>query len=132
VIKPAEPIVAMMNIMIVSVGMRVTESSPSLNTVETARRFHGRFAMKTKIVLSILVGAFIFAVAPLAASAQTIESQMFMVTPQDIKWGKGPPSLPLGAEAAPLYGDPARKVRSRCGLSFRRDIASLHTRIPSR
>ena len=29
-----------------------------------------------------------------------------MITPETVKWGPGPPSLPPGAEAAILHGDP--------------------------
>jgi len=32
-----------------------------------------------------------------------------VVTPDKIKWGPAPPSLPSGAEAAVLVGDPAKK-----------------------
>jgi quercetin dioxygenase-like cupin family protein len=31
-----------------------------------------------------------------------------MVTPGDIKWGEGPPSLPHGFKMAVLYGDPGK------------------------
>jgi hypothetical protein len=33
-----------------------------------------------------------------------------MVSPADIKWGPAPPSLPAGAEAAVLSGDPSKAV----------------------
>lgn len=32
-----------------------------------------------------------------------------IVTPPQIKWGAAPPSLPAGARAAVLYGDPAKE-----------------------
>jgi quercetin dioxygenase-like cupin family protein len=32
-----------------------------------------------------------------------------MLTPADIKWGPGPASLPPGAEATVLYGDPTKE-----------------------
>ena len=32
-----------------------------------------------------------------------------IMTPAEIKWGAGPPSLPAGARAAVLYGDPAKE-----------------------
>lgn len=42
-----------------------------------------------------------------AAVAEMVDAhQVFL--PQDIKWGPMPPSLPAGAEAAVLYGDPAK------------------------
>jgi quercetin dioxygenase-like cupin family protein len=39
-------------------------------------------------------------------SAQMSEHKL--IAPQDIKWGAAPPSLPGGAQAAVLYGDPAK------------------------
>src|SRR5919197_4638812 len=32
-----------------------------------------------------------------------------LVAPQDIKWGPAPPSVPPGAQAAVLYGDPGKE-----------------------
>jgi hypothetical protein len=60
-----------------------------------------------KIVLSVLVGSVISVAAPLTAMAQTMDHTI--VSPQDIKWGKGPPSIPPGAESAVLYGDLAKE-----------------------
>jgi quercetin dioxygenase-like cupin family protein len=31
-----------------------------------------------------------------------------VVSPQEIKWGPAPPSIPPGAQAATLYGDPSK------------------------
>lgn len=31
-----------------------------------------------------------------------------VLTPSDIKWGPAPPSIPKGAQAAAIYGDPAK------------------------
>ena len=31
-----------------------------------------------------------------------------ILTPQDVKWSPGPPSIPKGAEAAVLFGDPSK------------------------
>jgi quercetin dioxygenase-like cupin family protein len=45
--------------------------------------------------------------APAATSAQTADHNV--VTPQEIKWGAPPPSIPPGAEAAVLYGDPGKE-----------------------
>jgi hypothetical protein len=45
------------------------------------------------------------------ASAQGMDDKM--LGPQDIKWTKAPPSVPPGAEASVLYGDPeGRLVRA--------------------
>ena len=43
-----------------------------------------------------------------AAVAEMIDTHKVFL-PQDIKWGPVPPSLPTGAEAAVLYGDPAKE-----------------------
>jgi quercetin dioxygenase-like cupin family protein len=32
-----------------------------------------------------------------------------LIAPQDIMWGPAPPSLPYGAQAAVLYGDPGKE-----------------------
>lgn len=42
------------------------------------------------------------------ATAQTPDGHK-LLTPQEIKWAAGPPSLPRGAEAAVLYGDPSKE-----------------------
>jgi quercetin dioxygenase-like cupin family protein len=59
-----------------------------------------------KIVLSVLIGSLVSLAVPLAASAQTMDHKL--VPAQDIKWGAGPPSVPAGAQAAVLYGDPGK------------------------
>ena len=43
-----------------------------------------------------------------AAVAEMIDTHKVFL-PQDIKWGAVPPTLPTGAEAAVLYGDPAKE-----------------------
>jgi quercetin dioxygenase-like cupin family protein len=45
--------------------------------------------------------------APAAAPAQTADHKI--VTPQEVKWGAAPPSIPPGAQAAVLYGDPGKE-----------------------
>ena len=32
-----------------------------------------------------------------------------LIPPQDVKWGPAPPSVPPGAQAAVLYGDPGKE-----------------------
>lgn len=54
---------------------------------------------------AILVAA---AAAPAAAQHAAGKAHM-MVSPQQIKWSAGPPSLPAGARAAVLYGDPSKE-----------------------
>jgi quercetin dioxygenase-like cupin family protein len=45
--------------------------------------------------------------ASLAIAQSTHEPRV--VSPQEIKWAAAPPSIPPGAEAAVLYGDPAKE-----------------------
>jgi len=47
------------------------------------------------------------AALPGSATAQTGEHKL--ITPQDVKWGPAPPSVPSGAQAAVLYGDPGKE-----------------------
>jgi quercetin dioxygenase-like cupin family protein len=53
----------------------------------------------------LVVGVIILGVIGLA-SAQTDEHKL--TTPQDLKWGPAPPSVPQGAQATVLYGDPSK------------------------
>jgi quercetin dioxygenase-like cupin family protein len=55
---------------------------------------------------ALLSSAFILAGA---ASIAFAEDQHTVVPAQEIKWGPAPPSLPPGAEAVVLYGDPAKE-----------------------
>ncbi|HEX2724482.1 MAG TPA: cupin domain-containing protein, partial [Beijerinckiaceae bacterium] len=41
-----------------------------------------------------------------------------VVTPQDIRWSPGPPSLPKGAEFAVLFGDPSKDGLFAMRLKF--------------
>jgi quercetin dioxygenase-like cupin family protein len=52
--------------------------------------------------------ALLLASAPLAVAAQTVDGQ-HIVSPQEIEWSPGPASIPPGAEAAVLYGDPSKE-----------------------
>jgi quercetin dioxygenase-like cupin family protein len=60
-----------------------------------------------KTLLSLLAGCTLLAAVPFAACAQTMDHQL--ISPNDIKWGAAPPSLPAGAQAAVLYGDPGKE-----------------------
>ena len=57
-----------------------------------------------------------------AAVAETVGTHKVYL-PRDIKWGPAPPSLPAGAEAAVLFGDPAKEgmfaVRIRAPKDYR-------------
>ena len=51
------------------------------------------------------------------ASAQSTEGHT-MLSPQEIKWAAAPPSIPPGAEAAVLYGDPSKDGMFAMRLKF--------------
>jgi quercetin dioxygenase-like cupin family protein len=55
----------------------------------------------------VLLGSVIAIALPFSASAQTPDHTV--VPAQDVKWVKGPPSIPAGAEVAVLYGDPTKE-----------------------
>ncbi len=57
---------------------------------------------------SLLIGIVVLASAASAAMAQTADAHK-VVSPQEIKWGPAPASLPPGAELAVLYGDPSKE-----------------------
>ena len=66
----------------------------------------------TKFRLSALVLASLAVVGTSLAQGQKKTGPMHaahvMVTPAEVKWGPGPPSLPPGAELAVLSGDPSK------------------------
>lgn len=62
--------------------------------------------MKRHSVFCIVVMAIAFAALPGNAFGQADEHKL--IVPQDIKWGPAPPSVPPGAQAAVLYGDPGK------------------------
>jgi len=51
----------------------------------------------------------VFGLAALPGSAVGQMDEHKLITPQDIKWGPAPPSVPPGAQAAVLYGDPGKE-----------------------
>jgi quercetin dioxygenase-like cupin family protein len=59
-----------------------------------------------KIALSVVLGSMI-AIAGPAGTAMAQDAHK-VVPAQEIKWGPGPASIPPGAQAAALYGDPAK------------------------
>jgi len=65
--------------------------------------------MKIVIIATALV---LSAGAALAADDHTV------ITPNDIKWGPAPPSVPKGAQAAILYGDPSKEGPFAMRLRF--------------
>jgi hypothetical protein len=62
-----------------------------------------------KMIQVAIVSGLIALAGP--ASAQGMDHTM--LGPQDVKWAKAPPSLPPGAEASVLYGDPGKEVLVR-------------------
>jgi quercetin dioxygenase-like cupin family protein len=66
-----------------------------------------RCSMLTREVTSLAVG-----VTLIVAAAQTgfaTEPAHVIMTPDSVQWKAAPPTLPPGAEAAVLYGDPAKE-----------------------
>jgi quercetin dioxygenase-like cupin family protein len=62
-----------------------------------------------KITLQgLMIGVAALACAAVTAPAQAMDEHK-IVTPQEVKWGPGPASIPPGAQAAALYGDPGKE-----------------------
>lgn len=59
--------------------------------------------MTCRYLLSLAAAAVALVAAPAAA-----DDSHKMVSAQEIKWGPAPPSIPAGAQAAVLYGDPGK------------------------
>jgi quercetin dioxygenase-like cupin family protein len=71
-----------------------------------------------KIAFSMLVSSAVaLAGAVSMASAQGTDGHK-MLSPQEIKWAPGPPSIPPGAEVAVLYGDPGKDGLFAMRLKF--------------
>ena len=62
--------------------------------------------MRTRHLLS--AAAVMLLAAPATASAQMMDEHK-VVTPDAVEWAPGPASIPPGAEAAVLYGDPSKE-----------------------
>lgn len=62
--------------------------------------------MNAKIALVLLGGAAVLAQTP--ASTQPAHDHKILM-PAEVKWSPGPASIPAGAEAAVLYGDPGKE-----------------------
>src|SRR5262249_44634639 len=71
-----------------------------------------------KIALrTLVIGIAGFVGATSTAPAEAMETHK-MIAPQEIKWGRAPASLPPGAEAAALYGDPTKEGLFAMRLKF--------------
>ena len=56
---------------------------------------------------ALTIGAVALSAGLLTASVQAMDEHK-IVAPDDIQWGPAPPTLPPGAQAAVLYGNPAQ------------------------
>ncbi len=71
-----------------------------------------------KIAYSMLVGSAVALTGVVSmALAQGTDGHK-MLSPQEIKWAPAPPSIPPGAEAAVLYGDPSKDGLFAMRLKF--------------
>ena len=71
-----------------------------------------------KIAFSMLVSSAVALAGVVSiASAQGTDGHK-MLSPQEIKWAPGPPSIPPGAEVAVLYGDPGKDGLFAMRLKF--------------
>ena len=69
-----------------------------------------------KIAFSVLVSSAV-ALAGVVPVASAQDGHK-MLSPQEIKWAPAPPSIPPGAEAAVLYGDPSKDEMFAMRLKF--------------
>src|SRR5262249_23106302 len=63
----------------------------------------------TAVFLAALFLAVLFLAARVGAQHADDKKREVMVTPTDVKWQDGPPSLPKGAKIAMLEGDPSKE-----------------------
>src|SRR5690242_5869544 len=84
----------------VSAGTGIIPAARSRHTQEQAMKLASRTAVLAFLALAM----------PLSFGAQHAEENKgeVMVTPGDLKWQDGPPSLPKGCKVAVLEGDPAK------------------------
>lgn len=66
----------------------------------------GRFSTKKAFPILLISAFAVAAVVP--AAGDTMEEHK-VVSPQEIEWTPAPASIPAGAEAAVLYGDPSKE-----------------------
>lgn len=66
----------------------------------------------------LLAASASLAVASLSGAALSDSADHKLLQPGDVKWGPGPASLPAGAQAAVLYGDPAKEGLFALRLKF--------------
>jgi hypothetical protein len=78
-----------------------------------------------KLMISAVSLALMAAFTPASAA-----DDHTMLTPQDVKWGPGPASLPKGAESAVLMGDPTKEGMFALRLKFPKGFAVAPPRPP--
>src|SRR5262249_34611356 len=71
---------------------------------------------------TLAIGVVAVASVALTASAETMDEHK-IVSAQEIKWGPAPPSIPPGAQAAVLYGDPGKEGLFSLRLKLPKDYA---------
>ena len=82
------------------------------------------------VVTTVAIGFALAAAASVPkALAQTAHA---IVGPNEVKWSPGPPSIPPGAQAAVLYGDPGKEGLFVLRLKLPKVIGSRRTPIRSR
>jgi quercetin dioxygenase-like cupin family protein len=62
-----------------------------------------------KVALPVLTSVIVVACAGMVSAPVQAMDEHKVITPQDIRWKPGPASIPPGAEAAVLYGDPSKE-----------------------
>jgi quercetin dioxygenase-like cupin family protein len=72
--------------------------------------------MKRRVTATALFAATALTVLAIAPSAHSDEHKM--LSPAEVQWGPGPASLPPGAQAAVLFGDPTKDGLFAMRLKF--------------
>jgi quercetin dioxygenase-like cupin family protein len=63
-----------------------------------------------KIPMLVVASSILAATGAISSAVAQASGEQRMYTPQEIKWSAAPPSLPIGAEVAVLYGDPSKEA----------------------
>jgi quercetin dioxygenase-like cupin family protein len=75
--------------------------------------------MRIRLAVVLALVTFVYGAPPLGAA----DPPHGMLTPDAIKWGDAPPSLPRGSKIAVLYGDPSKDgmfvIRAKLPANYR-------------
>ena len=71
-----------------------------------------------KLAASVLICSVIAVAGPSCTATAQTAGEHKVVIPQDMKWGPAPASIPSGAQAVTLYGDPAKEGLFALRLKF--------------